>query len=93
MSETSINAQIRCLREMVDYLKRYCKDMEESIYELGKSIKVLRMDELTTEFEDFYEDHYYNRTKSLTDQVRGDIMYGHIRFLEEVIEILESTRD
>ena len=93
MSETSIEAQIRCLREMVDYLRVYCKQMEDSINDLGKSIKALRMDELTVEFEEFYEKNYFNRTKTLTDQVQGDIMYGHIRFLEEVIEKLESTRD
>ncbi|MBR3697997.1 MAG: hypothetical protein IKM85_00585 [Bacteroidales bacterium] len=93
MSETSREAQIRCLEEMVDYLKVYCREMQESIDDLNKSIRALRELELTTEFEDYYEENYFRRTKNLTDQVQGDILHGHIRYLEEVIDHLKSTRD
>lgn len=93
MSEVSIREQVRCLEEMVDYLKGYCNAMEESIDELNKSMKVLKADELTTEFEEFYEQEYFKRTKTLTDQVVGDITYGHIRYLNEVIEKLREMID
>ena len=93
MSEVSLNEQIRCLEEMEDYLKKYCAEMQSSLDGLYNSMKVLRSDELTIEFEDYYEQEYYRRTKTLIDQVQGDITYGHLRYLDEVIEKLKSMRD
>lgn len=93
MSEVSIREQIHCLEEMENYLKVYCNEMQDSIDNLNKSIKVLRSDELTTEFEEYYEQEYFRRTKTLIDQVHGDIIYGHLRYLDEVIEKLKSMLD
>lgn len=91
MSEISIKAQVACIEEMVESLKTYCQYMEESVSELQKAIHVMRMDSLTTEFEDTYQEQYYTRLKAKTDQVIGDIRFGHIRYLEEVKEGLIRT--
>lgn len=93
MSEVSLEEQIRCLEEMESCLENFCVKMQEYIDDLSKSIKLLRSDELTIEFEEFYDQNYYRHTKTIVDQVKGDIEYGHLRYLDEVIEKLKGLRD
>lgn len=93
MSEVSLNEQISCVEDMEDKLKDYCIVLEDTLSQLYKCIKTLRSDELTIEFADYYEHNYYIRTKTIVDQVMGDVEYGHLRFLDAVLEKLKSMRD
>lgn len=93
MHEVSLEAQIRCLEEMISYLSAFCSDMNDCIDEYSRNLVALREKGLTLEFGETYERDYYLPAKSRMEQVIGDIQYGHLRFLGEVLERMKAMRD
>ena len=93
MSEIRLEEQIRCLEEMESFLMQFSVEMQNSIEDFHKCIVLMRDNGLTFEFGDLYERTYYYPAKTKVDQVVGDIQYGHIRYLNEIIEYLKGLRD
>ena len=93
MSGVSLEAQIRCLEEMISYLSAYCSDMNDCIDDYYRNLVALREKGLTLEFGELYEREYYLPAKSRLEQVIGDSQYGHLRFLSEILERMKAMRD
>ena len=93
MSEIRLEEQIRCLEEMEDCLEQFVIIMQDCIDEFYECIVKLRENGLTFEFGEHYESTYYYPAKTKVDEVIGNIQYGHIRYLNDVIDYLKGLRD
>lgn len=91
MSEMSLKEQIKCLEDMIQYLRDFSKKMDDTMHGLNNDIEYLRANGFSVETEETYRKGYYQPVKDKVDMVVSNINTIHRDYLERVKDRLERA--